>query len=436
LIDTRPILAESWSHDRGRYVSAVTSAAVIQFTWRILAGALALGSALIVSTTMGLSTQGVIATSVSVLTGVSVFGGSGFTHAVAFAVARWPASAGRVVDRAAVVAVGSSIVIGTLLAFAGPRVLPSLPVLWLYVAIALPFMQLGQLGLGLQQGLGSSGGYLTTYVSQPLVAFGLAAIGGSLSSSSPAVSAWAGPLVLLPFVVQAATVIRPWLSLPRTNTAAIRPLVTYSLRIYPSAVAHFLSYRLDLLLVGGLLGPAAAGVYSLALNGVDAVARFGQTAATLLFRGFAETGLAESDPRPAQRAATLTGAVGLVLGAVLALAVTVIGQARGPEVRTVGVLLALLAIGSGAVSAWTVLASYLAARDRLGAALRVNLALLLTSLLLYLSLIPLIGVYGGAIGTSIGLLVAAVLGYQEAGRRSPPSLAVPDPTRFRNPSGK
>jgi O-antigen/teichoic acid export membrane protein len=177
-------------------------------------------------------------------------------------------------------------------------------------------------------------------------------------------------------------------------------------------------------------------VYSLALNGVDAVARFGQTAATLLFRGFAETGLAESDPRPAQRAATLTGAVGLVLGAVLALAVIVIGQARGPEVRTVGALLALLAIGSGAVSAWTVLASYLAARDRLGAALRVNLALLLTSLLLYLSLIPLIGVYGGAIGTSIGLLVAAVLGYQEAGRRSRASVAVTDPTRFRNPSGK
>jgi O-antigen/teichoic acid export membrane protein len=128
--------------------------------------------------------------------------------------------------------------------------------------------------------------------------------------------------------------------------------------------------------------------------------------------------------------------VGLVLSVVLALAVIAFGHARGQDVRTIGVLLALLAVGSAAISAWTVLASYLAARDRLGAALRVNVALLLISLLLYLSLIPVIGVYGGAIGTSVGLLVAAVLGYQEVGRRSRPLVAAADATRLRNPSGK
>jgi O-antigen/teichoic acid export membrane protein len=389
----------------------------MQFAWRLLAGALAVGCSLLVSTTMGLSTQGVFATSVGVLSGISVISGSGFSHAVAFGVARQPDAAGRLVDRALLLAAASSIALALLLPWAGSHLLPSLPVLWPYVAVALPFMQFGQLGLGLHQGRGSSRDYVTTYVAQPLAAFCLSAFAGSTTSPSVAVSEWAGPLILLPFVVQAATVIRPWLSLPRVEDASIRPLITYSLRIYPSAVAHFLSYRLDLLLVGGLLGAAAAGLYSLALNGVDAVSRLGQTAATLLFRGFARAGLGLGDRRRAQRAAVLTGAIGLLLGVALAAAVTASGQVAGREVRVVGVLLTLFAPGSAAISAWTVLASYLAATDRLGTALRVNVALFITSVTLYVWLIPDFGLYGGAIATSVGLLVASALGYREVGRR-------------------
>jgi hypothetical protein len=67
----------------------------------------------------------------------------------------------------------------------------------------------------------------------------------------------------------------------------------------------------------------------------------------------------------------------------------------------------------------------------------VNLVLLVASVVCYGTLIPVIGVYGGAVGTSVGLSLAALLGYREVGRAAPSERA-PDPaaTLFRNPLGK
>jgi O-antigen/teichoic acid export membrane protein len=179
--------------------------------------------------------------------------------------------------------------------------------------------------------------------------------------------------------------------------------------------------------VSALLGATAAGIYSLALNGVDAVARIGQTVATLLFPRFASEGADRSHQVSlARRAAALAGAVSFGASVTLAAAALVLSQGRGPETRTVALLLGLLTIAGGAVSAWGVLASFLAARNRLAAILRVNLALLAVSVLIYVSLIPLVGVYGGAIGTSLGLGLATLLGYREVGRPAGPSGSLLD----------
>jgi O-antigen/teichoic acid export membrane protein len=219
-------------------------------------------------------------------------------------------------------------------------------------------------------------------------------------------------------VVQAATVAWLWRALPAGGAPApLRPLLEYTARIYPSTVAHFLSYRLDLIVVSSLLGATAAGLYSLALNSVDAVARIGQTVATLLFPRFAS-----EDAPPAhsialaRRAAGLAGAVSFGASVAVAAVVLYVGADRGADVRTIAVLLAVLAIGGGGVSAWGVLASFLAARNRLAAIARVNVAVLVVSVIVYLGLIPSVGVYGGAIGTSIGLGLATILGYREAGK--------------------
>jgi O-antigen/teichoic acid export membrane protein len=409
------------------------SVAALQLSWRFVAGGLAIVTALLISVSLGLATQGVVATSTSVLAGLSVLTGSGFAHAAAFVASRRPAAAGRIAVRGALLAIAVGVVAGVLAGSLGPRILPTLPVLWWQVGVALPFVQAGQFGLGLQQGLGASRGYVAIYVSQPLAAFVVAALASLVSSRTAEASDWAAPIVVIPFMVQGLISALGWARMPRRGEPEpIRSILLYTVRIYPSAVAHYLSYRLDLLLVGGLLGAGAAGLYSLALNGVDAVARVGQTVATVLFRRFSEATVSQG-VRLARRGASAAGALSLFVGLMLGVLVSLF-PASGEDVRVLGQLLLLLAIGGAGISAWTVLASYLAANNQLAAAARVNFVLLSASVLCYVSLIPVIGVYGGAIGTSVGLSLAAVLGYREVGRavtREP--LAA---TLLRKPFGK
>jgi O-antigen/teichoic acid export membrane protein len=366
---------------------------------------------------------------------LSVLTGSGFTHAVAFGVARRPVGSGIDLRRAVVTSTGASLLVGVLVAFVGSNALPTMPVLWWGVPAALPFFQLGQFGLGLQQGLGSSRGYVTALVAGPATAFAVAIVAVIAGVRSVDPTPWVWPLLVLPPVVQAATVAWQWRRVPTDGPDPLRMLISYTARMYPSAVAHFLSFRLDLILVGALLGATPAGLYSLALNGVDAVARIGQTAATVLFRRFSEPDTVKASA-VARRASLISALLSGAAGLALAIAVAALGQTRGPEVQQLGFLLLILSVAGAAISAWTVLASYLAATNRLGATARVNLALLVLSVLIYLSLIPAIGVYGGAIGTSAGLVVAAFLGYWEVARASRPGSVSPRATLLRNPFGK
>jgi O-antigen/teichoic acid export membrane protein len=391
----------------------LTRAAIAQFGWRVTAGLLAALTAILVAVALGLATLGLIATTTTVALGSSVLAGGGFSHAVAFIVARDRAASAAVVRRGLAATLAISLVGATILVIVGPRLLPALPVLWGHAAVALPFVQIGQLGLGLHQGLGSNRGYVATYLAQPLAGFCVAAVAAALAGA-PDVGTWAGALVVAPFIVQAAAVVPAWLRLPRGEGAgSIRTLASYTARIYPSAVGHYLSYRLDLLLVGALLGATAAGIYSLALNGVDAVARIGQAAATVLFPRFAVMPDAHEAARLVRRAAAIGGGLSLASLAILAGVVLLASGFLSPDVRTIGVLLVILTVAGGSISAWGIIASYLAARDRLGATARVNLVLLVTSLLLYVTLIPTLGLQGAAAGTSAGLLLAALLGYHE-----------------------
>jgi len=406
-----------------------------QLSWRVVAGLLTVGSAVLVSFGVGLATQGVLATTSSLVAALSVLTGAGFTHAVAFTVARRPVGSGTNLRGAVAASTATSLVLGIVVAVAGSNVLPTMPVLWWGVAVALPFFQVGQFGLGLQQGLGSSRGYVTVLIAAPVMTFAVAVIAAVTGVRSEGATLWAWPLLVMPPIAQATIVAWQWRQLPHDGPDSLRMLISYTARIYPSAVAHFLSFRLDLLLVSALVGATPAGIYSLALSGVDAVARIGQTAATVLFRQFSDQDVARA-ASVARRAALLTALLGGLAGFVLAMGVVIGGRTRGPEVQQLGVLLVILSVAGAAICAWTVLASYLAATNRLGASTRVNFTLLGLSVVIYLWLIPVIGVYGGAIGTSVGLLVAAVLGYWEVARASRPRLTSPTATLLRNPFGK
>lgn len=419
----------------------MTLRTLTQLLWRLSGGVLSIAAAIIVSVSLGLATQGVVASSVSLLIGLSALTGSGFSHALAFAAARQPQRARATATRAATLAVVVATVAGLLAAGFGSLALQSLPISWWSVALALPLIQLGQLGLGVAQGLALHRRYALAYLAQPVGAFVLAVIASRMTGSAASgVSPWVPALVVGPFALQAAAAVWMLARLPPSESAEpFHSLVSYTARIYPSSVAHVLSYRLDLILVGSLLGASSAGIYSLALNGVDAVARLGQSAATVLFPQFARPSSGETNVLLVRRAAEVTGMVSLAASVALAAVALTLGGTN-TEVRTIGGLLLVLAVGGAGVGAWTVLGSFLAATDHLGAAARINLILLAASVTMYLTLIPAIGLYGGAIGTSAGMLLAALLGYREVTRASFSTVASrlrPEAeTRFRNPSGK
>jgi len=238
----------------------------------------------------------------------------------------------------------------------------------------LPVFQLGELGLGLHQGLGNNRWYLIVYVAQPFGAFVLASLASVLGTRQDTASLeWGAALIALPFSLRAAAVGASSLRLPQSDSSpAISDLLAYTARFYPTTLAQFLSFRLDLVMVSGLLGSVAAGTYSLALNGVDAVARVGYTAGTVLYPRFSRSEASEASAKLACRAAIAVGLLSFGLVFALSAVVLVVGNGRSEEILMIGLLLAVVAPGGGAVSAWTVLGSFLAAQGRLRATGRVS----------------------------------------------------------------
>lgn len=393
--------------------------AATQFAWRIFAGGLTAAAAIVVSVALGLVMWGTVVTSLGVLLGLSIAAGGGFAHAAAYLTARDPSAGRTILTSAAGLAAATSLATIAVTMGLVHLLNPSLPVLWWAIFVALPFIQLGQLGLGVAQGVGRTRAYLVTYVAQPATLFAIS-VGAVLMRASSTSEAWTGALIAGPFAIQALTVVALWTRLPAT-TSPVRaelPLLTYSARLYPSALAQFLTFRLDLILVGGLLGASPAALYGLALTGLDGVSRLGHSAAALLYPQFSRSRSGAQAVVTARRSAIQVGLLSGVL--ILLLAIITLGFSFGgsDEARIIGLLLVILSLGGAAFGAWTVLAAFLSAQDRLASVFRVTLVMIGTAAPLYLLLIPTIGMWGGAIGTTAGFLTAVIVAYAETGRTS------------------
>src|SRR5207249_4667497 len=103
--------------------SGLRRTAFSQLSWRVVAGLLTVGSAVLVSFGVGLATQGVLATTSSLVPALSVLTGAGFTHAVAFTVARRPVGSGTNLRSAVAASTATSLVLGIVVAVAGSNVL-------------------------------------------------------------------------------------------------------------------------------------------------------------------------------------------------------------------------------------------------------------------------------------------------------------------------
>ncbi|HET6380600.1 MAG TPA: polysaccharide biosynthesis C-terminal domain-containing protein [candidate division Zixibacteria bacterium] len=201
---------------------------------------------------------------------------------------------------------------------------------------------------------------------------------------------------------------------PDDRAAARRParlgeVVTYGLRLYPSSVSTFLSYRADLFVLGLLLGDAGEiGLYTLAVSLAEMVFHVPDAIATILYPRVAGSQREEADrfaPSVSRFAVLVTvlGALALIPAAVVAVLIIL------PEF--VGSLLpfGILIFGTVALSVSKVLSGYISG---LGRPLPVSLIAvtgMVVNIGLNFALIPPFGIAGAALSSAISYTVHAGL---------------------------
>lgn len=150
----------------------------------------------------------------------------------------------------------------------------------------------------------------------------------------------------------------------RPDFALLRSGGKLSVKAYLSLLLYFLILRSDLLLINGLLGETAAGVYNVAVLGADALMLLPALASLFLFPHVARGGDAGADPAltasACRHAALLVGAACVVTAA---LAHWVVPAVFGPDYTGAVLPLLLLLPGVWFFSLQNLLNSDLGARD-------------------------------------------------------------------------
>jgi O-antigen/teichoic acid export membrane protein len=198
----------------------------------------------------------------------------------------------------------------------------------------------------------------------------------------------------------------------------IGSLLGYGLRLYPSGVTTFLSYRADLFLLSALRGdPAAIGLYAMAVALAEITFQVPDSVATLFYPRVAGAERAEADrlaPSIARFTLLLTGLAVLVLIPMAWLAVRIVLPAFE------GSLLPFLLLlpGTVALGVSKVLSGYISGLGRPEPVGVIAVIALCVNLAVNLVLIPPLGIAGAALASMISYSVHALLTIGLASRLS------------------
>jgi O-antigen/teichoic acid export membrane protein len=292
----------------------------------------------------------------------------------------------------------------------GPRILPNIDPLLLYLALCLfPFLLLNTLYVALFQSLEDFRSLNLIVATTPtltcivgiltIVYFGFGPHGamGALiiaTISTSAIAHWrlrkhsAGP--------------------SSSNPAAVKAFLSYGLRSNTSDAIQFVNYRADLYFVNYFVGPSGAGLYALALSLCEKLGLVADAITAVLFPRFARQ---ENDsPSIVVIGAGLTGAVSICGAIVLAVAANyLIGLVFGPRFEEATQAINWLLPGIVAICSGKILAAFLAARGKLAMNLIASTAGASISLGLNLYLTPRFGISGAAIATSLGYFAVTLI---------------------------
>lgn len=194
----------------------------------------------------------------------------------------------------------------------------------------------------------------------------------------------------------------------RPDRTLLGQQLRYGVRSWPGELADRFQFRLDAFVVNAVTGVVATGVYSVAASGAEALWYIPAALGAVLFGRAAAAGHAAAPLTSRLTRATL--ALGLALAipaAFLApfLIEALYGPAFGPAVRALQLLLpGVVAYGVAAI-----LSQYLLATGAPGRSTFARLAGLAVNVAANLVLVPLAGIDGAAIASSISYTVTAAV---------------------------
>lgn len=177
----------------------------------------------------------------------------------------------------------------------------------------------------------------------------------------------------------------------------------YGIKAHFGNIIGFLNYRLDIFLVNMFLGPAATGIYSIAVRLTEQLWLLSSAVSTVLLPRL--SAMAHDDA--GRRMLTpLVCRVTLYLTLVASGVLTVLAEPLieilfGPQFQDASIALIVLLPGVILVSCGRVIANDLAARGMVGANLYLALVTLILNFLGNILLIPTFGIIGAAIATSL-----------------------------------
>lgn len=396
---------------------------VMTFGRQFVAGLMQLGLILIVARLLGPEGAGAFAVALLLPTLMGQLLNFGIGSANVYFVASGQVSLGRAwaASRDLMVAVVLfGIAIGTaLILMTSDTLFPGVaqPVLLMALAI-FPFSLMMSVVAGMFQALQDFRSFNLAVMAQPALAL------------MGALALWAGGgvnLVALLGVVSlshalalglALSILRrriPLLDGIGAHMSYLRTALGYGVKSHLGNILSFLNYRLDLFLVNLLAGPAAAGLYSVAVRLVEQLWMISQAVSTVIFPRLS----AMADDEAARRRftpmvarivlwITLFGA-----GVLAVIARPLIELLFGTEFVDASVALVILLPGVVLLSCARVLANDMAARGRVGINLGLAALVLVINTTANLLLIPPFGIAGAAVATSlaytVNLLVRLVL---------------------------
>jgi stage V sporulation protein B len=233
------------------------------------------------------------------------------------------------------------------------------------------------------------------------------AVAGRLTATT-ALEAWAGgaavALLLAGSLVAARASLRP-----RFDPQIFRSYLSYGIKGYIANVMTLLNYRLDSLIVNGLLGVAQLGVYSIAVALAELLWYVANSISLVMFphvSGLAREEANRVTPVVARNTLLLTliGAIGMfIVGHWLIL--IILGPAMLPAVLPLWLLLP----GIVTLSAGKVIASYLSGIGRPIYATYISAMTVILTVILDVVLIPRYGIAGAAVASSIVYTLASAL---------------------------